>query len=114
MIKELIKRRRAQMLVHSAIYYDLDDNVISDDKWQQWADELEKLQRENPNDCNIDFFDYEFKDWNGSTGAHLPHRHPWVRAKAEYILELCRGGLQMTENVVKYTPSPTGTLEDFM
>jgi len=113
-VAEKIKQRRAQMLIHSAIYYDLNDNVVSDHQWQTWADELQKLQEENPNDCKIDFFDWEFKDWDGSTGNHLPHRHPWVRARAEYILHLCRGGLQTTEDVIKYTPQPTGTLEDFM
>lgn len=88
-IKELIKRRRLQMLVHSAIYYDLDDEIISDHQWQAWADELTKLQEENPDCLQVDkSFDHYFVDWNGSTGNHLPHRHPWVRAKAEYLLYL--------------------------
>lgn len=87
-IKAKIRRRRAQMLIHSCIYYELNDNIISDHKWQEWADELEKLQRENPNCCMIGFYDYEFKDWDGATGNHLPHRDPWVFAKSNYILQL--------------------------
>lgn len=89
-IRELIKRRRGQMLVHSCIYYELDDSVISDDQWQVWADELHKLQTENPDCCKLDFFDWDFRDWDGSTGNHLPHRHPWVYNKANYILKICR------------------------
>lgn len=89
-IRELIKRRRGQMLVHSCIYYELDDSVISDDQWQKWADELQKLQTDNEDCCTIDFFDYDFKDWDGSTGTHLPHRHPWVYNKANYILKISR------------------------
>jgi hypothetical protein len=87
-IKELIKRRRLQMLIHSAIYYDLNSQIITDDEWQRWADELQKLQTENPDCIKIDCWDGWFKDWDGATGAHLPHRHPWVREKAMYMLEL--------------------------
>lgn len=89
-IKELIRRRRAQMLVHSCIYYELNDNIVSDDQWQKWADELHVIQKENPDYVKIGFFDWEFRDWDGSTGTHLPHRHPWVYAKANYILDLSK------------------------
>ena len=87
-IKALIRRRRAQMLIHSCLYYEMSESIVSDHQWQAWADELEKLQKDNPDCCNIKFFDREFFDWDGSTGNHLPHRHPWVYGKSEYILEL--------------------------
>lgn len=78
-LKEKIKQRRSQMLIHSCIYYEMDDNIVSDDKWQQWAEELTELQK----DCKeIGFYDREFKDWDGTTGAHLPHRDSWVYFKA--------------------------------
>jgi len=89
-IKAKIRQRRAQMLVHSCIYYELNDNIVSDHKWQNWADELEALQRENPHCCSIGFFDREFANWTGATGNHLPHRHPWVLKKAQYIMMLHR------------------------
>lgn len=79
------------MLIHSCLYYELDESIVSDHKWQEWADELEKLQREHPQDCKIGFFDREFYDWSGTTGAHLNHRHPWTMAKAKRILEYHRG-----------------------
>lgn len=85
--QELIRRRRAQMLIHSCIYYELNTNIVSDDTWQKWADELEQLQKKEK-DLAIDFFDREFMDWTGATGNHLPHRDPWVLAKAKYILEI--------------------------
>jgi hypothetical protein len=71
-IKSLIRRRRAQMLVHSYLYYHADDSIVSDIVWQEWADELTKLQTDNPKLCKIGFYDKEFKDWDGSTGMHLP------------------------------------------
>ena len=87
-IQELIKRRRAQMLIHSCIYYEMNTNIVSDDTWQKWADELESLQKKHPDDCKIDFYDKEFSDWDGSTGSHLPHRNSWVYLKSLQILRL--------------------------
>lgn len=83
------------MLIHSCIYYELNDNIISDHLWQKWADELQKLQEENPEKCKIDFWDWEFRNWDGATGNHLPHRNPWVYAKAKQILELSRNNVRI-------------------
>lgn len=87
-VRVLIKRRRAQMLIHSCIYYELDNSIISDNQWQEWADHLERLQTENPDCCKIGFFDFEFRDWTGATGNHLPLRDPWVISKARYIIDV--------------------------
>lgn len=87
-LKSKIRQRRAQMLVHSCIYYELNDNIISDDTWQRWADELEKLQKENPDLLQIGFYDDAFADWDGSTGTHLPLRDAWVYSKAQWLLSL--------------------------
>lgn len=86
-IPEIIKQRRAQMLVHSCIYYELNDNIVSDHLWQKWADELQELQEKHPEHKNIGFYDSHFQDWTGATGNHLPHRDPWVMRKAQYLLE---------------------------
>lgn len=47
-IRELIKRRRFQILIHSFIYYRLNDNIISNDTFNRWALELIKLQKLYP------------------------------------------------------------------
>jgi hypothetical protein len=86
-IRSLIKRRRLQMLYHSFIYYHLDTNVISDDLWQAWADQLAQLQKDYPHLCEIDVYDYEFRDWTGATGSHLP-ANGIIRGMATYIIEL--------------------------
>lgn len=85
-VKQLIKRRRAQMLIHSYLYYHLDDPIISDDLWQEWANELTKLQTEHKDCCVIKFYDRQFYDWDGSTGMHLP-KDKWVSARAESVLK---------------------------
>ena len=59
-IKEKIKQRRTQMLVHSCIYYEMDKNIVDDSTWQKWADELRDLQKDNPLLCTIDFYDEAF------------------------------------------------------
>jgi hypothetical protein len=86
-IKELIRRRRAQMLVHSCLYYEMDNSLVSDDQWQAWAEELHQLQTQFPEHCKIDYFDSAFFDWDGTTGAHLPYRHPNIYRKAELLLK---------------------------
>ena len=87
-IEEKIKQRRAQMLVHSHLYYTLDTNIITDDKWQTWANELAELQNKNPNKCNINFFDKEFENWDGSSGAFLPLNCNYATEKAKMLLEM--------------------------
>ena len=81
---ELIKRRRAQMLIHSCLYYTLDSSVIDDHTWQKWANELASLQELHKEP--IGFYDEAFANWNGDTGALLPLRDSWVLSKAQHIL----------------------------
>ena len=70
-IQEKIRQRRRQMLVHSYIYYELNDNIVSDVQWSKWAKELQELQEKYPKESS-EVEDYEqFKDWDGSSGAFL-------------------------------------------
>lgn len=70
-ISDLIKRRRRQILVHSFIYYELNENLISDTQWSEWAIELEKLQADYPGIASkVEYADV-FKEFDHSTGANL-------------------------------------------
>jgi hypothetical protein len=80
-LSEKIKQRRIQMLVHSYLYYELDHNVVSDHKWQEWADELVELQKRKD---TIGFYDEAFSDWTGASGAFLPFDQ-WVVDRAKKI-----------------------------
>ena len=86
-IPEKIKQRRSQMLIHSSIYYEMNQNVVDDHTWQKWADELQVLQETYPEHMKIGFYDWEFQDWTGATGDHLPHKDPWVYSKALQLLK---------------------------
>lgn len=70
---ELIHRRRRQILVHSVLYYKLNENIITDHKFDQWAVELAELQRAYPRaSLSVNYMYDAFKDFTGETGAFLP------------------------------------------
>lgn len=91
-LPEKINQRRAQMLVHSCLYYWMDETVVSDHKWQEWAEDLVRLQEENKG-YSTGFYDAVFRDWNGSTGCHLP-KDEWVVDKARKVLRYMEGTLK--------------------
>lgn len=83
-LREKILQRRNQMLVHSCIYYRLNTELISDHQWQTWANELRDLQALFG--YQMGYYDEEFKDWDGSTGYHLPNGEPAIVARAIRLL----------------------------
>ena len=85
-VAEKIKQRRLQLLVHSCIYYNLNKNIISDKKWDEWAKELLALQNQYPEiSKQVDYYE-AFADWDASTGAFLPLKDEWVVMKAHKLL----------------------------
>jgi hypothetical protein len=105
-IPERIKALRTQMLIHSYIYYELNNNLITDHDWQKRADELTQLQKLYPEHCKLKWYDIDFEGWDGSTGFHLP-KDDWVVRKAHQILayheklESYAPGVITTEVVVR-------------
>lgn len=87
-ISDRIQRLRLMLLVHSCIYYELNQNIISDKKWDELARELVKLQAEYPELAKEVIWYDAFKDWDASTGAFLPLKDEWVMRKAQYVLKL--------------------------
>lgn len=91
-IAEKIRQRRLQLLVHSFIYYDLNENIVSDDKWSQWATELVYLQNEYTEiSKNVIYYD-TFKNFDGSTGFDLDYRNPDIMNKAYRLLRYHKKG----------------------
>lgn len=78
-VAELILRRRMQMLVHSYIYYKMDMNLISDREFDMWGKELVRLQADYPEIASQVEYAEAFKDWDASTGFHLPANEQIVR-----------------------------------
>ncbi len=88
-IAERIQQLRLQMVIHSAIYYILNDNIITDHEWATRAKELVRLQEEYPEVASHVVYADEFKDFDGSTGFNLP-KDERVMAKAQYLLTISR------------------------
>ena len=72
-IAEKIQRRRYQMLVHSYIYYEMNENLVSDSQWSSWAMELADLQAKYPEIAEKVPYAKDFNGWDGSSGAFLEY-----------------------------------------
>ena len=72
-IAQKIQQRRYQMLVHSYIYYEMNNNLVSDSIWSKWAMELVELQAKYPHIADKVVFAEDFADWDGSSGAFLTY-----------------------------------------
>ena len=86
-IKERIEYLRKKLLVHSIIYYRLDESIITDEEWARWALELEELTKEYPHIAQNAFLAKEFKDFDHSTGYNLPLETPWAVEKAMDLMK---------------------------
>ena len=74
------------MLVHSYIYYELNQNIVSDHKWAEWAKELQELQQKYPKEsAEVEYYE-DFKDWDGSSGAFLKFGEN-IKTVAKILLE---------------------------
>lgn len=91
-IAELLNRRRRQILVHSVIYYKMNDNLISDTTWSVWATELEELQAKYPGIAAKVPYAKEFEGFDHSTGMNLPLDDPWAVNKARQLIALKNKG----------------------
>jgi hypothetical protein len=89
-IKEVINRYRRNILIHSCIYYRLNESVISDYEYDRWCNRLVELQKEHPKVAANCDWNEAFKDFTGETGFDLPLGHPWVLEKAHYVLKLAK------------------------
>lgn len=87
-IAELINRRRRQLLVHSIIYYKMNDNIIPDSQWTKWAVELEELQKTYPDISAGGYHAEAFKKFDHSTGFNLPLDDPYAVNKARQLLAM--------------------------
>lgn len=82
-----IEQRRRQILVHSYIYYSLDQNIVSDEKWMKWAKELVELQKSYPDESKAAVYNVDFHDFDGSTGFYLNYCRPEIMAIGDWLVE---------------------------
>jgi NAD-dependent DNA ligase adenylation domain len=85
-----IKQRRRQILVHSFLYYQLNENIISDHQFDKFCNELVDLQKQYPKEAEAVDHAEEFKDFDGSSGYDLPYSLPDIQNAGYHILETHR------------------------
>lgn len=88
-ILELINRRENQILVHSYIYYQCNESLISDDQWTAWAKELCELRDTYPDVYERSDYSLTFDKFEYSTGYDLygAYTRPEIVRRAVYLLE---------------------------
>lgn len=90
-VAELLNRRRRQILVHSIIYYKMDDNLISDSAWSAWATELEELQKKYPDiAAKVPYegglFEHSLNVTNSLVELTKQNSLAWGRPESPYII----------------------------
>lgn len=86
-VLEAINRRERQILVHSFIYYGLNENIISDHQFDKWSSELVELIQNNPREFEKSTYHKALVGFDGSSGYDLPYHLPEIRATGYFLLE---------------------------
>jgi len=84
-ILELINQRQRQILVHSVLYYNYNESLVSDSDWSRWAFELVELMKLSEAPKSV-FYEM-FKTFEGSSGCDLDLCNEWAVRKAEQLLK---------------------------
>lgn len=87
-VYELINQRRRQILVHSIIYYQMNESIVSDAQWSKWAMELVDLQVQYPDIADRCVYSEAFTNFDGSSGFDLPLDDEWGNYKAQQLLAM--------------------------
>lgn len=90
-IIDLINRRENQVLIHSAIYYRLNDNLIPDWQYDNIGKDLVELAHKYPEEFKASYHYNDFIEYVNSetpSGFNLPYATVEVTSKAMYLLRL--------------------------
>lgn len=90
-IKRMIEQKRRQILIHSYLYYEMDETIWTDARWYEVADELVILSKAFPEVAEKCVFADDFKDFERSTGFDLfknPKTRKYAEQQAKYLLRI--------------------------
>jgi hypothetical protein len=65
----------------------MNESLISDDQWAEWALELENLQNTYPEIAQECIYAEAFADFDHSTGCNLPLDDSWGVRKAQQLVD---------------------------
>lgn len=83
---DLINRRQFQILIHSYIYYQLNQNIITDSTFDAWCKELAYLIEMHPEMVKQSEYYEAYKEFDGSTGAFLPFNQPRIQEIGNWMI----------------------------
>jgi NAD-dependent DNA ligase len=88
-IASLIRRRRRQILVHSCMYYRLNESIVPDPVYDGWARELAMLHEKYPELASTVEYADIFQGFTGETvsGFDLPVHLPEIIGIAHSLLK---------------------------
>lgn len=96
------------MLVHSYIYYELNENIVSDSQWSKWAMELADLQVKYPDISKQVIYADDFDGWDGSSGAFLTYKDKLnIVVVAERLLGNKQSAPKAPKPLIPIVPKPT-------
>ncbi|MDF3555545.1 hypothetical protein LAV92_28190 [Bacillus cereus] len=85
---EWMNRRQRQILVHSFLYYQLNENIISDSDFDKWSKELYEAMKENPDVAKRSVYYKDFLEFDGSSGYDLPYANPEIQNTGFRLLKI--------------------------
>lgn len=85
---EWMNRRQRQILVHSFLYYQLNENIIDDSTFDRWSKELYEAMQENPEVAKRSAFYKGFLEFDGSSGYDLPFAVPDIQSTGYKLLKI--------------------------
>ena len=85
------------LIVHSILYYELNEGIVSDKVFDANAYQLVDMQNSNPEIAKQTEYWYVFNDFDGTTGFHLYYGlnkkdKKYLTHIAQHVLGLNRGG----------------------
>jgi len=89
--KDLIRwmdRRERQILVHSFLYYRMDENIVSDHSYDLWSHELADSIQDHESEFKQTAYYKDFIGFTGSTGMDLPLGSPEIERIALRLLAI--------------------------
>lgn len=86
------------IIIHSIIYYELNESVIPDKRFDKKAESLVKLIKKYPEETKNSEYYRAIYDFDGSTGFHLYSRlkksqRRYLKQIARHVIRLYKGGL---------------------
>lgn len=86
-----MNRRMRQILVHSCIYYEFNQNIVSDHVYDAWGNELTELIKKYPEMLSELEYGFYFIDYvEMPSGFNLQYRDPKIMSRAAHLLKIKR------------------------